>query len=387
MPVKRLLGTVGSEVRGEQPPVADEGGTVSIALPDRIISADDHMDVNVLPPDLFTGRVPAARRDAVPRVMDTDEGPVWVIGDTRLGPSGRRAKGLITNDDLGFRPGRATDRLADMDRDGIYCQVIYGPPLGLPVPDPVLRATCMAAYNDWAAEFNASAPNRLVVLALLSSHDPEAARCELERCASLGHRGAVLSVFDAPEPPFEDGWAAFWATANEIGAPISFHLGAGLHSIKVRPGSWRMPAGVAVAPLQLDEVLAGMIFSGLLERNPNVRIVLGEAGLGWVPYVLERLDHEHLKYRDLVHDVVLREMPREYFRRQVFLTYEEDHLGLELLHHVGASNVMWASDYPHGDSTWPNSLRCIRESGLASLDAADRQRILWDNAAGLYGIA
>jgi predicted TIM-barrel fold metal-dependent hydrolase len=273
-----------------------------------------------------------------------------------------------------------------MDRDGVYCQVIYGPPLGLPVPDPEVRAECMRAYNDWAAEFNALAPNRLVVLALLPGHSAEAAQAELERAAALGHRGALLNVFDAPVPPFEDEWEPFWASANEIGAPISFHLGSGLHSIAVRGGSWRMAAGVAVAPLQLDEVLAGMIMSGLLERYPNVRIVLGEAGLGWVPYVLERLDHEHLKYRDVTKDVVLSEMPREYFRRQVYLTYEEDHLGLELLHHIGAANVMWASDYPHGDSTWPESLDAIRASGLGALSDADRSLILWETAARLYGI-
>jgi predicted TIM-barrel fold metal-dependent hydrolase len=357
-----------------------------IALPDRIISADDHMDVNVLPADLFTARVPRHLRDAVPRVVDGDSGPVWTIDGTSLGPSGRRAKGLITHDDLGFRPGRADDRLADMDRDGVYCQVIYGPPLGLPVPDVALRAECMRAYNEWAAEFNRRAPNRLVVLALLPSHSPAAAQAGLEHAASLGHRGAMLSVFDAPIPPFEEPWETFWASANEIGVPISFHLGAGLHSIVVRGGSWRMPAGVAVAPLQLDEVLAGMIMSGLLERYPNVHIVLGEAGLGWVPYVLERLDHEHLKYRDVTQDVVLSGMPRDYFRRQVFLTYEEDHLGLELLHHVGAANVMWASDYPHGDSTWPHSRQAIRDSGLATLAEADRNLILWETAARLYGI-
>ena len=360
---------------------------MGIVLPDRIISADDHMDVNVLPPDLFSSRVPATLRESVPRVIDSADGPVWSIGGATLGPSGRRSKGLITHDDLGFRPGEPANRLADMDRDGVYCHVVYGPPLGLPVPDPVLRFECMRAYNNWAAEFNAISPNRLVVLALLPSHDPEAARVELARCAALGHRGAVLSVFDAPIPPFEDEWEQFWATANEIAAPISFHLGAGLHSIKVKPGSWRMTAGVAVAPLQLDEVLAGMILSGLLERYPNVRIVLGEAGIGWVPYVLERLDHEHLKYRPVVTDVVLPEMPSNYFRRQVFLTYEEDHLGLELLPHVGASNVMWASDYPHGDSTWPNSRRCIGESGLATLSDADRKLILWDTAARLYRIS
>ena len=78
--------------------------------------------------------------------------------------------------------------------------------------------------------------------------------------------------------------------------------------------------------------------------------------------------------------------PRDYFRRQVFLTYEEDHLGIELLPHIGATNVLWASDYPHGDSTWPHSREAIVESGLGQLDAADRRMILWDNAASLYNI-
>ena len=188
------------------------------------------------------------------------------------------------------------------------------------------------------------------------------------------------------EPAFEDAWEGFWATANELALPISFHLGKGMHSIAAKPGSWRLPAAVAVSPLQLDEMLTGMIFSGILERYPNVRIVLGEAGLGWVPYLLERLDHEHEKYHDLITDVVLPMTPREYFRRQVFLTYEEDNLGIELLPHIGATNVLWASDYPHGDSTWPHSLEAIASSGLGRLDDESRDLILWKNAAALYRI-
>jgi len=173
---------------------------------------------------------------------------------------------------------------------------------------------------------------------------------------------------------------------NPRDAAISFHLGKGMHSIEVKPGSWRMAAGVAVSPMQLDEVITGMILSGLLERYPNVRVVFGEAGLGWVPYLLARLDHEYDKYRDLIHDATLTMRPRDYFRRQVFLTYEEDNLGIELLPHIGATNVLWASDYPHGDSTWPHSRQAIVESGLGQLDEADRRLILWDNAASLYNI-
>ena len=353
---------------------------------ERIISADDHMDLNVLPPDLFVSRVPESLRDQVPSVVDGADGPVWQLGGAVLGPSGRRGKGLVDANDPGYRPGLPEARLEDMDRDGVYCQVVYGPPLGFPVPDLEIRAACMRAYNDWAAEFNAVRPDRLVVLALLPSHSPDAAREELVRVAALGHRGAILDLLVSDDPAFEESWEDFWATADQLGLPISFHLGKGMHSITAKPRSWRLPAAVAVSPLQLDEMLTGMIFSGILARYPNVRIVFGEAGLGWVPYLLDRLDHEHEKYLDLVDDVVLPEPPREYFRRQVFLTYEEDNLGMELLGHIGATNVLWASDYPHGDSPWPHSLEAIAASGLGKLDDTSRARILWDNAAALYAI-
>ena len=345
------------------------------------------MDMNVLPPDLFVAGVPSAMRALVPTVVDSDDGPMWSLEGALLGPSGRRAKSLITQNDPGFRPGRPIERLEDMDRDGIHAHVVYGPPLSLPIPDLEVRAACLRAYNDWAAEFNRTDPNRLVVLALLPSHTPEAATAELARVAALGHRGAIVDFLAGDEAAFDDSWEHFWATANELALPISFHLGKGLHSIKVQPGSWRMAAGVAVSPMQLDEVLTGMILSGLLERYPNVRVVFGEAGLGWVPYLLARLDHEWEKYRHLIRDAELTMTPREYFTRQVFLTYEEDHLGLELLPYIGATNVLWASDYPHGDSTWPHSREAIVASGLGQLDDVSRRLILWDNAAALYNIS
>ena len=355
-------------------------------LPERIISADDHMDMNVLPPDLFVAAVPPTMRERVPIVIATDEGPMWSLEGTLLGPSGRRAKSLVTQVDPGFRPGKPSERLEDMDRDGVHTHVVYGPPLSLPIPDLELRAACLRVYNDWAADFNRRDPNRLVVLALLPSHTPHAATLELERVAALGHRGAIVDFLAGDDPAFDESWERFWATANELAMPISFHLGKGMHSTKVKPGSWTMAAGAAVSPMQLDEVMTGMILSGLLERYPRVRVVFGEAGLGWVPYLLARLDHEYEKYRDLIRDAKLTMRPRDYFRRQVFLTYEEDHLGIELLPHIGASNVMWASDYPHGDSTWPRSREAILESGLGQLDETSRRMILWDNAASLYQI-
>jgi predicted TIM-barrel fold metal-dependent hydrolase len=146
-----------------------------------------------------------------------------------------------------------------------------------------------------------------------------------------------------------------------------------------------MPAMVAVVPIQLDEMLAGMIFSGVLEQRPNVKFVMGEAGLGWIPYVLERLDHELDKYGDKITDYKIQMRPSEIFARQVFTTYEDEKLGLELLPRIGVDNVMWASDYPHGDSTWPHSRKSVAESALAQHGPEVLRKVTCDNAAHVYG--
>jgi predicted TIM-barrel fold metal-dependent hydrolase len=353
----------------------------------RIISADDHMDIHVLPPDLWQQRLPKALRASGPRVEDGEDGPWWIVEGKKLSPSGRKQAGYIRAEGHGFRPGNPAQRLEDMDRDGVYCHVIYSPmTTQLRIGDSELRAACQRAYNDWAVEFQQTDRNRLVPLADIPSHDAKAARAELERVAKLGLRGAIIHQMQGSDPVFEDSWHVFWDAAQETGLPISLHLGPGTHSLKPQLGSWRMPAFVAVVPIQLDEVLAGMIFSGLLERRPKARLVLGEAGLGWVPYVIERLDHELHKYWDNIKDYRLSMKPSEIFERQVFVTYEDEKLGVELIPRIGIGNVMWASDYPHGDSTWPHSRKAIGESPLMALGPESVRRIVCDNCRELYTI-
>jgi predicted TIM-barrel fold metal-dependent hydrolase len=358
----------------------------------KIISADDHMDLYVLPRDLWETRLPANLRDAGPRVVETEDGEYWQAEGRTFTPYGRKSANLLSAGDFGFRPSQPEERLRDMDRDGIYSHVIYSPTTtALRIDDPTLKNACLAAYNDWAAEFNQYDRNRLIALPDIPSQDPKAAADELLRCAKLGHRGAIISgTADARlrgvEPIFEDSWLRFWDVAEEAGMPIHVHLGGGMHSLEARPNSWRFPAMVAVIPIQLDEILAGMIFSGILEKRPNVPFVLGEAGLGWIPYVLERFDHEMHKYGDKCLDHRLEMLPSEIFRRQVLVTYEDEAFGVECIPRIGFDSVMWASDYPHGDSTWPESRKAINESPLIGLGEEAVRKITFENAARVYGI-
>jgi predicted TIM-barrel fold metal-dependent hydrolase len=354
-----------------------------------IYSCDDHLDIHSVPPDLWTSRLPTRLRDRGPRVEARDGQRVWVVEDTAFGVSGLRPNGPTSAiaraglDDDGFRAGDPVRRLADMDRDGIDGSVIYGPFVVPPrIDDAELRVAVYAAWNDWAAEFNGRAPERLSVLARLPAHDAVAAAAELERCAALGLRGALFDVFagDIRDP----SWDRLWAAAAAARFPISFHLGEGFWLLQYSPTTWQAPATTAVSPLQLDEALATMVFSGALTRHPDLRIVLAEIGLDWLPYLLHRFDHEWGKYRGGRLDVELAEPPSELFRRQVFVTFEEEHP--DAVARLGPGNCMWASDYPHADSTFPDSQAAIAHA-LGSLSDADRALVVGGNCARLYGFA
>jgi predicted TIM-barrel fold metal-dependent hydrolase len=364
-----------------------------MSAPATLYSCDDHLDLRAVPPDLWATRLSTADAERGPRVVERDGERVWTCEGRVLGGSGLprgsaalkllNAIGRAGIEDDGYRAGRAELRLQDMDRDGLQASVVYGPlSLGLPIMDPGLQQRCYAAWNDWAIEeFNAVDPDRLCALAFLPSSSPEAAAAELARCAEIGHRGAIVDVFeiDAGDP----AWDALWATAADTGLPISIHIKDGTSSgLSYRVGKWQSAAFATVLPLQLDEHLAIFLFGGALERNPGLTLVLAESGVGWLPYFLARADMEWRELRDKLDDAP-RVPPSELFHRQVMATFEEDALGTELIPLLGAGRCMWASDYPHTDSTFPESRRVIEET-LGALPPEDVRRLTVTNCAELY---
>jgi uncharacterized protein len=359
-----------------------------------IYSCDDHLDLNAVPPDVWESRLTNRHVERAPHVVDRDGVPTWIAGDRVLGGSGRppgtehlKALSAISRagiDDDGFRASSPKLRLEDMDRDGIWASVIYGPvPLTLSIPEPDLQDVCYAAWNDWAIdEFNSAAPDRLCILAFLPSHSPAAAVAELERCATKGHRGAIIDVFDIDAT--DRAWDRLWAAAGQTGIPLSFHIKGGASPrLSYQVGKWQSAAFASLLPLQLDEALAIMIFGGALERHPGFTLVLAEAGLGWLPYYLSRMDMEWRALKDKI-DYAPKDPPSEVFRRQVIATFEEEELAPQAIPLIGADHVMWASDYPHTDSTFPESQRAIRQT-LGLLPADDVRKITALNCARLYG--
>ena len=371
----------------------------------RIISADDHIDLTWLPKDTWQKRVPAAWRERAPRVIDTADGPWWVCGDERWEPWGGRrgAAGAMAGrrhalERVGLlepgvlRPTTTELRLADMDRDGVDATVMYGPIVPLLIRDPELRRVCYRAYNDWLAEFCATKPERLVGVGLIPIDEPKMAADEVR---SLAHAGIRTCMFLAArvEAPWDDAWQPLWEALDETGMPIGFHLGGGLRTVATSGPKMNHPGNMGVrvscATIQMDEPLAAMIFSGALERHPNMKIVLAETGIGWLPYMLERMDDTYRKFVDAgdfwrEHGGLRLTMPPSaYFRRQIWATFQTDRAGLRLLDTLGEDRVMWASDYPHSDSTWPESRQAIEEN-FEGVSPSARRRITCENAKALY---
>jgi len=379
----------------------------------RFISADDHIDLRWLPKDLWTERLPARLRERGPRVVDMEKGAFWTWEGQTFSPHGyytaTQGSGAMWAIERGgvmregeLRPTTADLRLTDMDRDGADASVMYGPTDPMAISDPELRRYCYEAYNDWLIEFCAAKPERLIGVAQLSLEDPELARDELDRLSKLGTLRHVNILASRANPPvYDEAWESFWALAEEVGIPIGFHLAVLVKKTRLDEGDHdaanlviSVASRFAKEPpgIQLLEPITGLIFAGVLDRHPRLKIVMAEAGLAWVPGMIQGLDIWYQRTRDgrrLTGDapIILPKLfPSEYFHRQIWISFVDDPLGVKMVGSVlDTDKVMFGSDYPHPASTWPYSQQVIEEQ-MQELSPDVRQKIVCDNACALFGI-
>ncbi len=372
-----------------------------------VMSADSHMDLLYLPPDTFSSRMDASWGEQIPRVVERAGQRLWVSGDDTLAPyatygpgvtGGRRGRVLA---EAGFASGKQTrpsdpaQRREDQERDGVEAEVIYGI-IGISkgffgskgITDPGLLSDVYSAYNRYIADFNAAIPGRFYGLGCLPNHDGVAAAAEVRRCAALGLKGAVFVPWGSAMPAWHEMWEPMWAAAEETGLVISFHVfeGGGAtvgYEVKGVKRADVIGAWTVVAPLQMDEILASVILSGVCQRHPGLRLVLGESGIGWLPYMLERLDDTYEER--LADDLALPLPPSAYFKRQIWATFQKDLHGVRAMAAIAPDNVMWGSDYPHRDGTWPFSRKAIDEQ-FRDIPEDIARKMLWDNVRRLYRI-
>ena len=373
------------------------------------ISADCHLDMPWMPPDLFTSMAPREMKDRMPFVVETDDGPKWTAKNgasfgykNGVGPAGSKyvpgkhhrvdvmaETGLYSDGAKDIR--RVSDphlRIKDLDRDGVDAEVIYGI-LGASsrLNDKDASNEMLRIYNDWLKGFCSHYPDRHIGLACLPYGDIDAAVQETYRVAKLGLRGLELSCSWDMEPMWHpDVGAAVEGGERRAAAAALPHLpdpAAQHHREARRPGR---TLGVLHRRLGLPDEPGE--HPGRHHRRqragalPNIRIAFGESGCGWIPYALDRMDFE---WEDRFTDLGLKMKPSDYWRRQCKATFQFDRIGAKLIDDMGAESLMWGSDYPHGDGVWPHSDKYIKEQ-FAEVSPEVTKMITCTNAGKFYGL-
>ncbi|HEX2171266.1 MAG TPA: amidohydrolase family protein [Dehalococcoidia bacterium] len=374
-----------------------------------VISADGHIDFQWLPGDLFVSEAPKEFKDRVPRLVDSDEGPIWQVQGRRIGAfpdviTGERyrpgmgvqiermaATGLYSDGEKGLRrPTTPELRVQDQELDGIDGEVIYGI-LSLDrrmQPDNEAVQVCYQIYNTWVADFCKADPNRFKAVAPTLNDNPQNAANELRRVAKLGLAGIEIKLGQIPQPMYHKDWEVLWDAAEETGLIVHFHAGGANIRRPSTPEEEKEYNNVtqvlsrSVNKMANAEDLGAMILSGVLHRHPKMTLVMGEVDISWLPHFLWRMDSV-VKERG-EYDLGLPMPPSQYWYRQCRATFQKDPLGAEFIRHIGADNVMWGNDYPHPDGVWPES-RKLNDQQFACLTPENRKKITHDNVAKLYG--
>jgi predicted TIM-barrel fold metal-dependent hydrolase len=278
------------------------------------------------------------------------------------------------------------ERLKEQDRDGVAAEIMYGSQAFLiyGVRDAEFLMACYRAFNDWAAEYCSVNPERLLGIGNLVLDDVPAAIKELERIAKIGLRGAMIPIGSREEQPYTSPeFDPFWAAAQDLNMTLSMH--AATSRTGVTFGVNKMMRKYVGLPYQIQVTICDLIVSGVFERFPRLKLVSAENDVSWLPSFVNRLDHGYDRLSAL-QKFSLAKLPGEYLRNNLAATFQFEGLGVDFARRaLGSQCLMWSSDYPHNDSTWPRSREIIEEN-LGSLPPADLAQIVYGNAARLYDI-
>ncbi|MCW2608245.1 MAG: amidohydrolase [Frankiales bacterium] len=359
----------------------------------KIVSVDDHV---IEHPRVWSDRLPQKHLGSAPRIVETEKGHhVWVYEGTVFPYIGLNAVAGKTPEQFGMEPVRYEDmipgcyepdaRVKDMDIDGTHAALCFPsfPGFGGGVfqraKDKDLALLCIQAWNDWHIdEWCGSHPDRLIPLGILPVWDVELAAKEAERIAAKGCR--TVSFPDSPIPLglpgfHGDHWSPLWSVLEETDMPLSLHFGSGGFvpgfPFSTRTGtvgrSYDGPANdtpfavaISLFATNLMWTTSELLFSGNLQKHPNLKVLLSEGGIGWIPYVLERCDATWEKHR-WYQDISREDRPSDLFKKHFWGCFIDDVHGLNNRHEIGVDRILLEIDYPHSDSNWPNSRKRASE--------------------------
>lgn len=381
-----------------------------------IIDVDSHV---AEAHDIWTSRAPAKWRDQVPQVRVSDAGvEEWWAGSRKFHAAGQMAMAGWGEYYPSFPPTHAdmdpaafdpVERLRRLDEYGIYAQVLFPNILGfgthaflaMAKEDVALPNWCVSAYNDWLIEFASADPDRLLPLMCLPFWDVPAAVAELERAHDMGHRGIVFAPdFERVGMPAltDEHWTPILAAAEERGLSINFHTGfSAMGEDDIEKLTARKSFNVAsyaktTALFHVGNItaIASIIMDGVCAKYPTLPFVSIESGFGYIPHLLEELDWQWLN-NGAPRDFPDEPLPSEVFRRQVYGAFWHEHKSAPLLDQI-ADNVMFETDFPHPTGLNPgpaSTAKPARETVISTLAGQSDEvvrKVLWENAARLYGV-
>jgi predicted TIM-barrel fold metal-dependent hydrolase len=325
----------------------------------------------------------------------------WVIGGqrraevARIDNAGERFKGpeAMTLKGKKYEDSRRGGHdpeahVKENEADGVWASVLY-PSVGLIIfalDEPAFNVCCRA-YNEWIAEFCSAMPGRLYGIGCLDADDPERAAADLAGIHQLGLRGALISVspkagseYDRPQ------FDSLWSAAQELEMPLSLHIATN-RDPTVQLSLLAKTALLPNVDHYVRDSLSRMIMSGVFERFPRLKVISVEHEIGWAPHFVERLDYTYTQRTHRPDRVTFADdkLPSHFFRDNVRLSFQEDEVGIENRNRIGIDTLMWGSDYPHTESTFPRS-RQILENMFSGVDAEEFRKITCTNAADLYNV-
>jgi predicted TIM-barrel fold metal-dependent hydrolase len=369
-------------------------------------------DVHVTPPPSFWAEYLSPRfRDRAPEVESDGEFDYIVFeGERRKvnlmqSQAGRdfdQYKNAGKLSDMRVGGWMPRQRLRDMDRDGIDLGVIFG---GGPLQtgDLDLYMDSFDAFNRWQSDFCADSDRRLYAAAFLPMVDVEHTISMMRAAKKRGDVAVNLPAFPQSLDKFtkkDSVWQAMtgdvggerqyrdpefdplWAAACELDMAVTFHLGARVSRYKDKTNF--LPDVVMGKPAML-EIPAIMIYGGVFDRFPNLRIGLIESGVGWIPWAANYMDRTWEMQRYWT-ECAIKHPPSYYFDQNVYASFISDPIGVELRGHPGGKNIMWSSDYPHSETTFPHSHKVIADN-FKGVPTAERDWIIAGCAKKFYGLS
>jgi predicted TIM-barrel fold metal-dependent hydrolase len=375
-----------------------------MALPFRLVSADSHI---AEPPDLWTTRMDRQFRDRAPRLVSNEGGDAYVIdGNANIhigGPIGLMAtKAKYTNPEVRFgMEGRWRDvpegaydpaaRAAELDREGMDGEIIYtSTGLGFfALEDLEFRFACFRAFNDWLAEHCGGAPKQLFGVAIIDTVDVDRGVAELERCVAMGLRGAMISIGQRSGASYGDPrFEKFWSAAEALEVPISLHVAAS-ETTWMATGNRFVDFACVFTPTMYT--VLSMIFTGLFDRHPNLKVLSVENDASWPLAVLERMDDRWVldqiwaNERGPAAEITSGRKPSEIFHDHVGCTFMRDRTAIVNRGIIGRENLMWGADFPHFDGAWPNS-GAVLEGQFEGVPVQDQLLIGRNNVIKFYNL-